>query len=97
MRTNEAADKRATTPAGISFPVLDQRMYITPARVNDAPSVPQIKPEISSIKHQIENESVDGQTYPVGTMVLEVTVSSDEHHNLQWINPNISIIWKIFW
>lgn len=30
------------TPAGISLPVLDQRIYIIPAKVNDAPSVPQM-------------------------------------------------------
>lgn len=37
LRTNEAADNAQIMPAGIILPVFDQRMYITPANVNEAP------------------------------------------------------------
>lgn len=39
FRTNEAADNKQIIPAGISFPDFDQRKYIIPANVNEAPGL----------------------------------------------------------
>lgn len=84
LRTNEAADNAQIMPAGIILPVFDQRIYITPANVNEAP-IDWIQIIGYSLIKPFSNVIKSFSTYPIGKVASVVFESLNAHHNLNYL------------
>lgn len=81
LRTKDAADNKQIIPAGIILPDFDQRRYIIPAKVNDAPKKLN-KSMFFTYYFLILLKTKVSITNQVEILALVVIESLNAHHNL---------------